>query len=161
MCSNSSDNVLINIKAHGLKPVVNISDKLDDKINLYGKKNPPHIRINRVFVICIYMMLDSFIYRIQILSSLQSHLQELLHQNTTSQKFATSRETYPVDLLPRREESSQLCFNQIIIQFPIVCTPSGTDMKYSLLSVMSKWADSQFKFLEISDSIQFVNYQSK
>ena len=45
--SKRSDHVLQNTIAH-------------DKINLYGKKNPPQIRINRVFVIRIYRKMGSF-----------------------------------------------------------------------------------------------------
>ena len=42
------------------------------------------------------------------------------------------------------------------VQFRIVCTLSGPDMKYSLLSVLSIWADSQFVFWTTLDSVQMA-----
>ena len=54
------------------------------------------------------------------------------------------------------ENICQFYFNSIDFT-----APSGPDMKYSLLSVLSKWADSQFGFWTILDSVQFMNYQSK
>ena len=50
----------MNTKARGPKPAVNISDKLNDESNLYGKKTPPQIRINRVLAISLYGKLGNF-----------------------------------------------------------------------------------------------------
>ena len=113
--SKRSDHVLQSTIAHGRRPAVNISDKLDNKINLYGKKTPPQIRISRAFAIRLYRMLGSF-YRpnpnpvfITITPS------RVTSPKDNQSKISTSQETYPVNLLPHREESSQLCVQPINI----------------------------------------------
>ena len=55
-----------------------------------------------------------------------------------------------VVILPCPKKPCRFYFNSINCT-----TPSGPDMKYSLLFVLSKWADSQFGFWTNSDSVQF------
>ena len=61
-----------------------------------------------------------------------------------------------VVIFPCPKKHYQFYFNSIDCN-----TPSGPDMKYSLLSVLLKWADSQFGFWKNSDSFQFLNYVTK
>ena len=56
--------------------------------------------------------------------------------------------------LPKK--TRQIYFNSIDCT-----TPSGPDMKYSLLSVLSKWVDSQIGFWTNSDSIRIWTDNSK
>ena len=81
-----------------------------------------------------------------------------------------------VDLLPHHEEPSQFCFQPINISTSnclYICyfkwwndetvgssnfCPCGPDIKYSLLSVLLKWADPKFGFWTHSYSVRFFNY---
>ena len=57
---------------------------------------------------------------------------------------------WPDVILPLPKKPCQFYFNSIDCT-----TPSAPNMKYSLLSVLSKWADSQFGFWSISHFEQF------
>ena len=164
--SKRLDHVLQNTIARGPKPDVNIPHKLNDEINTYGKKTPPHIRINRLLVICLYRNMGSFYNQIQILSSLWSRLQNLLHQMTTSQilqRLDKLIQLFYCHVAKNHANSISnnfaykfqiVCiFDEMIFQYlrPIDCTdPSGPDIRCSLLSVLSKWGSSQIGFWMIS-----------
>ena len=113
--SKRSDHVLHNTIARSPKPAVNISDNLNDKIFLYGKKSTPRIRINRVLAIRIYRNLSSFYRPNPITLFILITPSKVTSSNNNYSKISMSRETYPVDLLPHREEPSQLCFQSIYI----------------------------------------------
>ena len=105
----------MNSTARGWRPFVNISDKLDVTSTYVGYKPPPQQYQQRGLLIRHYRKKGRFIVQILTLSPVWSIHQLLLQQKENKSKFATSRETFPVDFLPRHDESSQFCFQPIYI----------------------------------------------
>ena len=166
--SKISDHVLQNTIAHGRRLAVNISDKLDEKINLYGKKTPPQIRINRIFAFRLYRMLGSFYIQNPNTVFVAITPSRVILPKDNKSKFATSRETYSVDLLPRCEESSQLwiCYvpknlaNFISIQFIVIPLLGLTWIIHCCLFCRNGLIPNS-GFIPNSDLVQITNYRSK
>ena len=107
----------------------------------HWESNPTKLRISR------------------LINYMKYSCQSQIVRNLASCDFATLQRTLPILF----QFNWYINLELFVCWFcPIDCTsPLGPDMKYSLLSVLSKWSDSQLGFWKNSDSVWFLNYQSK